>query len=949
MDIEQLITEWHGTEGGAERANYALFLTQFCQALGLPSPAPATSGTESPTYQFEAFVRHSEAGEPAGTGRIDLYKPGHFVLEAKQSRIKPAAEGLFDAAGINLAAAPAAPAGPRYDALMRDARRQAEGYARALPASHGWPPFLIVADIGRSFELYFDWSGMGKDYGFFLDRQSYRIDLTDLRKPEVQALFRAIWTDPHSIDPRRRAAEVTRDVSLRLAEVSKWLEASQKVRTHGQGSAQRSLAVEETALFLMRLLFCMFAEDVGLLPKGKFQEFLSSCLPDDVMGTLNSDKLRRGLEDLWHRMNSAAADRWSWALDDSVRYFNGGLFENNRVFELDWHSVRELVAASRMDWKRVEPAIFGALLEQALTPVERAKLGAHYTPRPYVERLVEATVMEPLRDQWAAVQSEVAALSAAGDSASAGSAVAAFHTQLIELRVLDPACGTGNFLYVAMELLLRLESEVLDLLGQLGQPMHPGVEPKQFLGLELNPRAAVIAELVLWIGWLRWRIANDPEAVPEPVLQRTAAINFGGHGGYDALLAVDPATGTANLASPTPAAWPEVDFIVGNPPFIGKGAAMRGALGDDYVEALWKAYPDVPGSADLVMFWWDKAAALTMAPDSRLQRFGFVTTNSITGSFNRRVIERFATDNPPLSIVFAVPDHPWTKASRDAAAVRIAMTAAAAGARDGQLSLVVSEAGLDTETPEIIIESRRGHINADLTVGADATSAAPLKANEGIAATGMLLAGQGFKVTAADAALLIQADGAAATAVVRPYVGGGEILGRRQNRFVIDFFGLTEAAARQNFPACYTHVLKTVKPERDLNRQPSRRDEWWLFGRRNTALRAAMHGQSRFIATTETAKHRVFQFVPAETVPDHMVITIALEGAFHFGVLSSDIHVEWALAQVGTLEDRPRYNKSLCFDPFPSPTPRQRKVRRFQRWQRNLMRAACARSMKTRF
>ena len=213
----------------------------------------------------------------------------------------------------------------------------------------------------------------------------------------------------------------------------------------------------------------------------------------------------------------------------------------------------------------------------------------------------------------------------------------------------------------------------------------------------------------------------------------------------------------------------------------------------------------------------------------------------------------------------------------------------------------------------------------------------------------MLLAGQGFKVTAADAALLIQADGAAATAVVRPYVGGGEILGRRQNRFVIDFFGLTEAAARQNFPACYTHVLKTVKPERDLNRQPSRRDEWWLFGRRNTALRAAMHGQSRFIATTETAKHRLFQFVPAETVPDHMVITIALEGAFHFGVLSSDIHVEWALAQVGTLEDRPRYNKSLCFDPFPSPTPRQRKVRRFQRWQRNLMRPACARSMKTRF
>ena len=407
MDLEQFLAKWHGTAGGAERANYAIFLTEFCQALGLPSPAPANYDTESRGYQFEAFVRKSEAGEPAGTGRIDLYKPGHFVLEAKQSRLtRKATDDLLAAAGLET---PAAPAGPRYDALMRDARVQAETYARALPASEGWPPFLIVCDVGRAFELYFDWSGMGKDYGPFPDRQSYRIDLLRLRDPEVQALFRAIWTDPRSIDPRLKAAEITRDVSARLAEVSKWLEQTQTTRTAGRSSSERSLAVEETALFLMRLLFCMFAEDVELLPKGKFQAFLASCLPDDVMGSMDAAKLRRGLEDLWHRMNTAAGDRWAWAIGEDVRWFNGGLFENNRVFELDWRSVRELLAASKCDWRRVEPAIFGTLLEQALTPEERAKLGAHYTPRPYVERLVEATIMAPLRAEWAAAQAHVAA------------------------------------------------------------------------------------------------------------------------------------------------------------------------------------------------------------------------------------------------------------------------------------------------------------------------------------------------------------------------------------------------------------------------------------------------------------------------------------------------------------------------------------------------------------
>lgn len=490
--------------------------------------------------------------------------------------------------------------------------------------------------------------------------------MQDLHKSEVQDRLRAIWTDPDSINPRNKAVEVTRKVSERLALVSQWLEGPQRTRTAGMSSAAQSQAIEESSLFLMRMLFCMFAEDVKLLPENSFRDFLGSCLPPDdgEIRPVDDKKLTAGLSELWRTMNSPIGNRWCWVVGGDVRYFNGGLFENNTILGLDWRSVKELHAASSYEWKQVEPAIFGTLLEQALTPAERAKLGAHYTPRPYVERLVEATVMEPLRAEWVDVQAQVAGLSDS-NPAAALKAARGFHDRLLALRILDPACGTGNFLYVAMELLLGLEAQVLELMAGFGATIPSGIGPRQFYGLELNPRAAVIAELVLWIGWLRYRIANDPASLNDPVLEKTGNINFGRHGGVDALLAFDPVTGAPNLENPAATAWPEADFIVGNPPFIGKGSAMRSALGDDYVEALWRSHPNVNHSADFVMFWWDIAATLLLANGAKLRRFGFVTTNSITGSFNRRVVERHLDADPPLSIVFAVSDHPWTKVGKD--------------------------------------------------------------------------------------------------------------------------------------------------------------------------------------------------------------------------------------------------------------------------------------------
>ncbi|MBC7521493.1 MAG: class I SAM-dependent DNA methyltransferase, partial [Sandarakinorhabdus sp.] len=962
MNLETFITKWQGLPGGAERANFPPFISEFCRALGLPEPDPAVAGTLT-DYRFEAPVRPDAAFSAKSSGRIDLYKRRCFVLEAKQSRlndgekapVEPPAPAPAPVIARNLFGEdivvtpplkPAAAAPRRYDRLMEDALAQAKGYALALPSDHGWPPFLIVCDVGRAFELHFDWAGNGKGYGFFPDQKSYRIELADLRKADVRALLIGIWTDPASVDPRRQAVRVTRDIALRLASVSKFLETDRRKQLLSHTDSQMSQGIEDTSMFLMRMLFCMFAEDVGLLPEKTFQNFLA-----DSIG--KSDQYwRAGLTDLWSRMNDANAANRYWSFGDTVvRYFNGNLFSNFRIFDLPREQKGELLQAATSRWNEVEPAIFGTLLEQALTPGERAKLGAHYTPRPYVERLVDATIMDLLRAEWDAVRlpkdpGKLSPPPAGGRSDSRSepgegpslAAALAFHARLAALKILDPACGTGNFLYVAMEQLLRLESDVLVLIAQLGGAAKPMVGPNQFLGLELNPRAAVIAELVLWIGWLRFRLANDPASIGEPVLPPLHNINFGKHGGYDALLAGNTETGeTANLATPAPADWPAADFIIGNPPFIG-GKDLRAKLGSDYAEALWQAAPAIPKSADLVMQWWDRAAARLTAPGTRLRRFGFVTTNSITQSFSRRVIEARLLPPPPaggrsrdghsagpgagsspaplsLSLVLAIADHPWTRTGKDAAAVRIAMTVAAAGDHDGTLITITGESGLETDNPTLMETRATGRINADLTTGTDVTNVVPLKANEGICSPGVKLHGAGFIVTPAQAAALGLGTRAGLEAHIRPYRNGRDLLQRSRGVMVIDLFGLTEAEVRQRFPEVYQHLLVTVRDGRAAVVAKSATADakaylvtWWVFGKARSELRAALSGLPRYIATVETSKHRVFHFLDASILPDNMLVAIGSDDGFHHGVLSSSFHDHWSRLQGGTLEDRPRYS-----------------------------------------
>lgn len=385
-DIDDFITRW-ASSGGAERANFQLFASQLCRIIGVAEPHPAKQDHNFNDYTFERTVEFSHLDSTKSTGRIDLYKKHCFLMEAKQSREKGRPKALNLLGQLDLVEPNYQPRGQRsanraWDQLMISARRQAEEYARALPASHGWPPFVLVCDVGHCIEVYADFSGQGKNYAQFPDRQGFRIYMQDLRDEKVRKRLRLIWESPADLDPARHSAKVTREIASRLAQVSKALEKRSEHKP------------EAVALFLMRCLFTMFAEDVELLPKKSFQQLLEKCSREPA-------KFVPMVEQLWQAMDTGA---FAYAIERKVMRFNGKLFKGAFAIPLKKEEIGELLAAAKADWREVEPAIFGTLLEQALDEKERARLGAHYTPRAYVERLVVVTVIEPLRQEWAQVQ-----------------------------------------------------------------------------------------------------------------------------------------------------------------------------------------------------------------------------------------------------------------------------------------------------------------------------------------------------------------------------------------------------------------------------------------------------------------------------------------------------------------------------------------------------------------
>lgn len=940
--VDAFIDRWKPSSG-SEMANFQTFANELTDLLAVERPKPATSDGENNDYRFERPVTFTHTGRKS-RGRIDLYKHSCFILEAKQGGDRVSKDDQDQLKSLLGKDAPKAKLGhgPRgtakWDDTMLKARNQADGYARAVSKEDGWPPFLIIVDVGHVFELYADFSRAGQGYTQFPDGNRYRIALEDLRKEETRNLLRSIWTDPQSLDPSLVAAKVTREIATHLAELGKSFE------EQGHDS-------ETVARFLMRCLFSMFAEDVELIPKDSFTGLLFK-LRD------HPEHAAPSLKGLWETMNRGG---FSQVLMQDLKRFNGGLFGESDALPMNNLQLDLLIEAAEADWKQVEPAIFGTLLERALDKLQRHKLGAHYTPRSYVERLVTPTIIEPLRADWKDVQTAVQRLMSDGKEANAHAAVHEFHRKLCGTKVLDPACGSGNFLYVALEMMKRLEGEVTALLTELGEDQTSlglsghTVDPHQFLGIELNPWAANVAELVLWIGYLQWHFRTHGTAAPsEPVLRdfknirnADAVLEWSDRSPrmdntgapvtrWDGVTTIrhnvtgeevpDPEARAQvyDYAKPKATKWPEAEFIVGNPPFIG-ASRLRDSLGDGYVEALWKAYPKMPQSADLVMFWWDKAALAARSWSAKsgkgTRRFGLITTNSLRQTFNRRVLEPHLNDpKKPLSLLFAIPDHPWVD-TLYGAAVRIAMTIGAAGNRTGQLLIVASESKDkdDVDGRAVTFDRQIGKVFANLQIGADVAAAKPLLANLALSSRGVMLFGSGFIVTPTVAHTLGLGVVSGAENHIREYRNGRDLTAIPRRVMVIDLFGLTESEVRSKFPAIFQHLTDNVKPDRDANRDLFIRENWWVFGRPRSEIRPALKGLGRYIATVETAKHRVFQFLDKSILPDNKLIALALEDAAYLSVLSSSVHCKWCLAQGTVLEDRPVYPKTQCFDPFPFP------------------------------
>ncbi|MEI2719687.1 MAG: DNA methyltransferase [Gemmatimonadales bacterium] len=902
--LRTLAERW-ATSTLGERQAFQSWFRDFCDALGVDQPAPHEQGT----YCFEQPVKVITADGNLATNFIDCWKAGHFAVEAK-------ATGGGE--------------GPK-DVPLRKAFKQLTQYVAAEPGTI--PPYLMVVDVPRELIIWEGWrGGFG---GFAAGRRILLDQLPD--RPDDIALLQDIWTQPKVRDPRGKAQQVTRDTAGKLAELAAAFE-------------ERGHDPERVARFLMRCVFCFFAEDVGLLPKKLFERTLQT-----ARETGDSAHVAETITALWRVMDAGGmfgADR--------IQQFNGHFFRALESLPLEPADVQLLIEAAGFEWSGVEPSIFGTLLVRALEPAERHKLGAEYTPREYIERLVEPTVVEPLRERWSAVQARVTQLEAdaavpptahvnarqpnaksiAKLRAEAIQEVQSYHAWLRSLRFLDPACGSGNFLYVTMAAVKRIELEVLRELARLhgGQEglVLDEVHPRQFHGIEVNWWAREIAELTLWIGYHQfWREAHGGRTPPVPILEDTGTIEC-----RDAILAWDaqvhrpekdrpdptprlvhPVTGEL---VPDPAAklpyieyvgarqaeWPKADFIVGNPPYLGKGR-QREAFGDGYVSALRESYPDLPDSIDLVMYWWAKAA--NAVARGTAVRAGLITTSSITQEQNRVLVARAASSG--ARVIWAIPDHPWIDEGAGAD-VRVAMTVMAKAQGRARRLTVDDRASLISDTTGDIL-------NADLSFDADVATAASqvLIANRGIALRGFMPIGDGFLLEPDEAGRLLEAEDTHRE-IIRPYLNGRDIATRPRGLYIIDFGDRSEASARE-YPVLFDILRTRVRPKRLAHADKSRATYWWRFGRTNRALRDATVGQAKVIATLEVAKHRYFVHLDSHIAPDNKVVCIATADLFSLGVLSSLIHVSWSLAAGGRLGvgNDPVYVNTRCFDAFPFPDP----------------------------
>ncbi|MCU0784339.1 MAG: class I SAM-dependent DNA methyltransferase [Verrucomicrobia bacterium] len=865
MTAAEFKKKWHRYTG-KESAAYQEHFNDLCRLLGHPTPVEADpSGNDFFCFQ-KGVIKDAEmlglaAADPDARpkkGFADVWKKDGFGWEYKGKHKN-----------------------------LDEAYRQLQKYRESLLN----PPLMVVCDFDR-YIVKTNFNGTVCEPHEFTNDQ--------IDRPEILALLRHIFFDPGFLKPQRTTAQVTEKVAGQLAEVARSLQNRESVElADARTRAEVNVAQKKNlriARFLNRIVFCFFAEDTLLLPKDLFTDIIKSSLHDPQHFAETTESLFRVM---------AKGGTFG---KDKIRHFNGHLFEDATVFELTEEEIRKLAEAAEADWQFIQPSIMGTLFQRALDESHRAQLGAHYTGEDEIKTIVEPVLMAPLRREWAALKATLrASLKRGKGAAEARAHLQKFLKKLRSIIVLDPACGSGNFLYVSLQMLLALEKEVITFAAQLGFSFQPEVSVQQLKAIEINSYAFELAQVSVQIGWLQWRRDNGFDNDRSPVLQ-----NLDGFENKDALLnqtfrkkpkslkeaQAEEHAGDDALKVYTERAWPECDVLVGNPPFLGD-KLMRGELGDDYVEELRKNYGNrIPGQSDLCCYWFEKARDLI--EHGKCKRAGLLATQGIRGGANREVLKRIKETG---DIFFAESDRNWILAGAN---------------------VHVSMIGFDNGSEETrILDSRKvKEIQPNLTaLSADISTAQKLKANRAVGFIGTTKKAR-LDVSESVALELLRnpnPNNLPSSDVVVPYLNAEDVVRRNANFWIIDFpVTLTEAECAA-YEAAFGYVRQHVYPLRVKHREDVQRKFWWRLARPCPEVKEALEPLSRFLVTSIVSKHRLFAWHEVPVNPDHALAVFARADDYFFGILHSRFHEVWALKQGTRLETRPRYTPTTCFETFPFP------------------------------
>jgi hypothetical protein len=774
------------------------------------------------------------------------------------------------------------------------------------------PPLLVVCDFDH-YIIKTNFNGTVPAVHEFTNNQ--------IDDPKILRLLRNVFTDPDYLRPLRTTAKVTEELAEKIGAVARSLQGRESVELE-DAFTRRELQVAQKknlriARFLNRIVFCFFAEATGLLPKHLFSEVAKVGLED-------KQRFNESLEELFRKM--AQGGRFG---KDKIRHFNGHLFDDVTVFELTDDEIRWLADASESDWQFIEPSIMGTLFERALDGEGnlRAQLGAHYTSEADIKTLVEPVLMAPFRQEWNELREEVRQIHASVLRKSRQPGKRPFATgtsfkqpintvqsnllnkfveRLANIRVLDPACGSGNFLYVSLQLLLGLEKEVISFGTEIGVPVKSRVSVQQLKAIEINPYAFELAQVSVQIGCLQWRRDNGFDNDRTPVLQV-----LDGFRNEDALLVAHFRSKAKTLKQAqagehkgdnalkfyTERDWPAAEIIVGNPPFLG-GKLIRRELGHSYVDALFENMgARVPPEADLCCYWFEKARQ--QIENGKCKRAGLLATQGIRGGANLKVLKRIKDTG---DIFFAESDRDWILAG---ACVRVSMV------------------GFDNraEKSRILNSKKVKEISPQLEAESNIHTAAILKANTGISFMGITPAGP-FDISSEMAIEWLHdpnPSGNPNSDVIRPYFNGNDLAKRAREAWTVDYGADMPIEMAASYEKPFGYLEREVKPIRKKNRREAYAKNWWIYAESRPSMRESFSAHSRFLATCMVAKHRLFVWLDTVSLAANVVIAFGRSDDFFLGLLQSRFHDIWALKQGTHLGPTPRYTPTTCFETFPFP------------------------------